>query len=152
MAGAAGDVEFDWTGSLAVARRLWALAARLETVMSDRVEAAEFALTDWQGPHATSFASRIGVEQGDVAVAAPQLRDAARAWAGQWKEAMDQQNNILRTREWEGRDDSTLHTVTFGVLGSGKKQPPDPVPAAVPEEPEFGSTRGFYPYFSEEFD
>lgn len=152
MAGAAGDVEFDWTGSLAMARRLWALADRLETLMSDRVAAAEFTLTDWQGPHATSFASRIGVEHGDVETATPQLRAAANGWAQQWKDAMDQQNNTLRTREWESRDDSTLHTVTFGLAGEGKKQPPDPVPAAVPESPDFEATREFYPYLSEEFD
>jgi hypothetical protein len=64
--GVEADVVFDYDGALSMARRLWALADALETLMSERETSAEVALTDWQGAYGESFAGRISVERANV--------------------------------------------------------------------------------------
>ncbi len=144
MGEVAGDIEFDFAGSLRVARELWALADLLSTKMTARETAGAHASTDWLGPHHDDFVTRMRVERINVDGAAPQLRSAAQAWAVQWQQAMDQQNQILMAREWDSRHGDWLHDHSFGILGSGPKRPPDPVPAALPSAPDFSPTRSFY--------
>ena len=144
MGEVAGDIQFDFAGSLRVARELWALADQLSTTMSARETAGAHAATDWLGPHHDDFVGRMRVERTNVDGAAPQLRSAAQAWAVQWQQAMDQQNQILMAREWDSRHGDWLHNHSFGILGSGPKRPPDPVPAALPSAPDFSPTRSFY--------
>jgi hypothetical protein len=140
---AAGDVVFDYEGALLVARRLWAFADALESMMSDRTTAATDALIDWTGPHATSFVSRVDVERGDVSRVVTQFREAADAWAAAWKEAIDQQNRILQARRWEYNRD---HQGLFGHL-DGVERPHDPEPRPVPTPPDFHATGEFENYF-----
>ena len=102
---AASDVVFDFDGALVVARRLWALADSLETVMAGRETLAVEALTTWRGSHATSFATRMGTERTDIDTAAGWLRVGAQEWAAAWKDAMDEQNRILHARECQRRED-----------------------------------------------
>jgi len=144
MGEVAGDVEFDWTGSLQMARDLWALAEQLTTTMANRETAATHAALDWVGPHHDSFVTRMATERTNVDAAAGQLKAAADGWAFQWQQAMDQQNQILMAREWDGREGDTLNQISFGLLGSGPKRPPDPTPTAVPTAPDYQPTRSFY--------
>jgi hypothetical protein len=139
----AGDVVFDYEGALSMARRLWALADALDTLMGDREEAATVALTDWKGPHGESFATRIGVERTNVDTVCAEFRGAADAWAWQWKQAMDEQNRINQARRYEYNKD---HQGWFGHL-DGVERPHDPEPAAVPQAPDYHATRGFENYF-----
>ena len=139
----AGDVEFDYDGALLMARRLWALADALESVMAGREGAAAEALVDWKGPHATSFLERIAVERVDVNGVASQFREASYAWAAAWKDAIDQQNRILQARRWEYNKD---HQGLFGHL-DGVERPHDPAPRPLPAPPEFQPTGEFEQYF-----
>lgn len=144
MGHVAGDVEFDWDGSLQMARELWALGEALKTMMTNRETAATHASLDWVGPHYDNFVTRMGVERTNVDGAVTQLQAAANGWAFQWQQAMDQQNQVLMAREFDGREGDTLNKVSFGLLGSGPKRPPDPTPTKLPEAPDFQPTRGFY--------
>ena len=63
MGEVAGDIEFDFVGSLRVARELWALADQLNTTMSARETAGAHAATDWLGPHHDDFVGRMRVER-----------------------------------------------------------------------------------------
>ena len=144
MGQVAGDIEFDWEGSLQMARELWALADLLGTTMSARETAAADASKDWLGPHHDDFVTRMGVERTNVDGAIPQLRTGAQGWAYQWQQAMDQQNQILMAREWDSRHGDWLHDHSFGIFGSGPKRPPDPTPAGLPSAPDFQPTRTFY--------
>jgi hypothetical protein len=141
---AAGDVVFDYDGALLMARRLWAFADALESMMRDRAAAATEALVDWTGPHATSFVSRLDVERTDVNRVVVQFRRAAQEWAEAWKEAIDQQNRILQARRWEYNKD---HQGLFGGL-DGVERPHDPEPRPVPSAPDFKATGGFENYFN----
>ena len=139
----AGDVVFDYDGALLMARRLWAFADALESVMAGREGAATEALVDWTGPHATSFLERIAVERVDVNGVASQFREASYAWAAAWKDAIDQQNRILQARRWEYNKD---HQGLFGHL-DGVERPHDPAPRPLPAPPEFQPTGEFEQYF-----
>lgn len=138
------DVEFDFDGSLQMARDLWSLSTSLSTLMGNRETAASTAALDFVGPHYDSFVTRMTTERTNIDGAATQLQTAANGWAQQWAAAMDQQNQVLMAREWDGREGDTLNQVSFGLLGSGPERPPDPTPTAVPTAPDFTATRGFY--------
>ena len=140
---AAGDVVFDYDGALLMARRLWAFADALESMMGGRAHAAADALVDWIGPHATSFVSRIDVERVDVNAVVTQFREAAYGWATAWKDAIDQQNRILQARRWEYNKD---HQGLFGHL-DGVERPHDPAPRPLPSAPDFQATGDFEKYF-----
>ena len=134
---------FDYDGALLVARRLWAFADALESMMRDRTGAAADALIDWTGPHAASFGSRVDIERVDVGRVVSQFREAAYAWAAAWKDAIDQQNRILQARRWEYNRD---HQGLFGRL-DGVERPHDPEPRPLPTPPGFHPTGGFENYF-----
>lgn len=144
MGSVAADVEFDWSGSLRMARELWALADSLLAEMTARETKGADASVDWQGPHHDTFVSYLGVERTNIEGVATQLRNAADGWAFQWQQAMDQQNQVLMAREWDGREGDLLNKATFGLFGSGPKKPPDPTPTQLPSAPDFLPTRGFY--------
>jgi len=144
MGDVAADVVFDFDGALRMARDLWSLAASLSTMMTNRESAATYASLDWVGPHQTDFASRMTTERANVDQAVTQLQNAANGWAYQWQQAMDQQNQVLMAREWDGREGDWLNRHSFGIFGSGPERPPDPTPAGLPTAPDFAPTRGFY--------
>ena len=145
---AASDVVFDFDGALVVARRLWALADSLETVMEGRETLAAEALTTWRGGHATSFVTRMGTERTDIDTAAGWLRVGAQEWAAAWKDAMDEQNRVLHARECQRReDDASWHEsgIIGGIFG-GPDMPDEPAAVAVPTAPGFAPTGSFVRY------
>lgn len=146
---AAADVQFDWDGSLASARRLWALAADVSTLMTSRETLGGDAVTDlWQGPHAVSFGERLGTERLDADAISEQLRIGALGWAEAWKEAMNEQNRILHVRECQRRKDNA-EWYQSGLLGSvfgGPDLPNEPELLSAPVAPNFFPTGGFVSY------
>lgn len=138
------DVVFDYDGALTVAKRLWAFADALGTLMTDRETASGEALVGWLGPHGESFADRVDTERIDIDATSSSLRDGANQWAAAWKDAIDQQNRVLHARAWEHSKNNQ------GFLGIGKldgiERPPDPEPRALPQPPEFAATGGFEEY------
>jgi len=139
---AAGDVVFDYEGALTMARRLWALADTLETLIGARETASEDALVGWLGPHGDSFVTRVDTERVDVDAVVASFRVGAQGWAAAWKDAIDEQNRILQARRFEYNKD---HQGTFGGL-DGVERPHDPEPRALPREPNFHATGGFEDY------
>lgn len=139
------DVVFDYEGALTMARRLWAFADALGTLMTDRETAADAAMVGWLGPHGTSFVSRVATERTDINAVASSFRDGAHGWAAAWKDAIDQQNRVLQARRYEYNKDHQ------GPLGIGKldgiERPHEPEPRALPSPPEFTATGGFEEYF-----
>jgi hypothetical protein len=142
--GTAGDVRFDWTGSLRVARRLWALADEIEATMSSRVGHAEYALVDWLGAYGTQFADRVNDETAGAGAVVAGLREGANGWAFQWKSAMDEQNRRLHARaEQRAKDDRNIGEQVWGFFAGHDDLPPKPSEAAIPTPPSFAATRGF---------
>lgn len=135
----AADVVFDYEGALTAARRLWAFADQLETVMSGRETAQEKAQVDFLGPYVTQFVGRLDTERLDVDTAVTQLRTGADEWAAAWKDAMDEQNRIRYARAYKYSEENQG---LFGRL-DGVERPPDVEPVGVPQSPAFAATGGF---------
>ena len=70
------DVQFDFDGSLPLARRLWKLADDLDHVRTKRSQLADTALSTWKGEHATTFATWECDEGRDLTSCVAALREA----------------------------------------------------------------------------
>lgn len=144
---AGADVRFDFSGSLVLARRLWALADQIETMMASRVTAASDALSTWLGAYGTEFGGRIDTENGDIVRIAEQLRSAASGWAECWKQAMDEQNRVLYARQVNKVEDERSGWDSFwgGVFGHDDL-PDQPAGVATPAAPQFAATASLVRY------
>lgn len=138
---AADDVRFDYTNSLRLARRLYALGNEVDELMTNRTTHSETALTDWLGPYGTEFTERIGTERTSATGIAAQLREGARQWAARWAEAMNEQNSILHARETKRVEDdrSGWDNFTGGLFGHNDL-PAYPPTIEVPVAPYFYAT------------
>jgi hypothetical protein len=99
----AADVQFDFTGSLELARRLWRLGNEADELASKRQRWAGEALQTWTGRFANDFAERASGEVADLQRFAGEMRAAAESWAFCWSEAMNEQNDIYWAREYSRR-------------------------------------------------
>ena len=144
---AAGNVVFDFEGSLDLARSLWRLADDLEQLLSSRSASASSALTNWAGRYADEFVDRANDEQSTGSMLAQMLRSDAYGWAFAWTQAMDEQNRVLYAREVTRveNDRSTLDRIG-GFFTGHDDLPSTPRPASVPQPPYFFSTRTFARY------
>jgi hypothetical protein len=139
-----GAVDFDFAGSLELARRLWSLAADLRTEDIGRGTEADTAKAKWEGAYGEEFAQRRETERTSRTNVAQGLEDDARSWAQAWATAMDQQKKNNRLVEVERiRDDRGMWErgwdSTFGEDDSDDQVPmPDPV--SVPQPPSFAAT------------
>ena len=133
------SVVFDYDGALNAARRLWALAEEIETMMAARETARDAATVGFVGVFATQFGDRIGQERTDVNNAITQLRTGASEWAASWKDAMDEENRVRYARAYQYSKDNQ------GLIGhlDGVERPPDVIAVAVPTSPLFTATSGF---------
>lgn len=139
-----GKVDFDFDGSLELARSLWALAEDLEREDGGRERQSETALAKWKGPYATQFTQRCSTERASAANVVDGLQRDARAWADAWVEAMHQQNKNNRAAEVERvRDDRGLlekgWDATFGEDDS-ESEVTDADRPATPQPPQFNPT------------
>mgnify|MGYP001057108031 CR=1 FL=1 len=141
---AGGRVQFDWDGSLELARKLWALADDLTDEDAGRETQFDTAKAKWRGTYGEQFADRRVTERSSRTNVVTGLRDDARAWAKAWAQAMDQQNKNNRAAEVERvSDDRGLlekgWDSTFGSDDSDDKVPmPESVP--IPTPPGFAPT------------
>jgi len=141
---AGGRVQFDWDGSLELARRLWSLADDLTHEDAGRETQFDTAKAKWLGAYGEQFVDRRSTERSSRTNVITGLRDDARAWAQAWAQAMDQQNKNNRAAEVERvRDDRGLIEkgidATVGEDNSDDKVPmPESVP--VPTPPGFAPT------------
>jgi hypothetical protein len=135
---AAQDIQFDFEGSLVLARQLRAMAEDAHSMMSNRGRLAQDALNTWLGPHGVDFAERVTAEGRQIDGFSADLRRAADGWAICWKEAMDEQRRIDHARECERirSSRSLLDSVVGGIFGHDDLPPP-PRPVGIPEGPAY---------------
>ena len=105
MAGSGGQVDFDFEGSLRLARRLWSAAAALEHEDSQRENEFVTAKAKWRGSHGDDFVARRDTERSDASRVVAALRADAHRWAVAWAGAMDQQNKNNRIAAVEAEAD-----------------------------------------------
>lgn len=149
MAHAADDLQFDYDGSLALARRLYALGDALNTLMSKRLSLAESAIVQWSGKKETEFVGRMNDEQGSGSGFVQSLHVEANQWASAWAQAVTQQNKISYQRERERRrnDRSFLESAgDFLFGGGGDDGLKEPAPVSVPSAPGFAPTGSLVHY------
>jgi hypothetical protein len=92
-------VRFDFEGSLAHARQLWALADRLEAARHARRVDADAACASWRGRYGDEFRALVDSEQADFVRVVGGLRAEAQAWAVAWRDAMNEQNRRSRAQQ-----------------------------------------------------
>ena len=141
---AGGRVQFDFEGSLELARKLWTLADEVQAEDQGREGEFDTAEASWLGTYGDQFRDRRLTERFSRGNVIAGLRDDARAWAQAWAQALEQQNTNNRAAEVErvSADRGLLERgidATFGEDNSDDKvpQPPD-VP--VPTPPGFAPT------------
>lgn len=138
---AAQDIQFDFEGSLGLARQLWAMAEDAQTVMAGRGRLAQDALNTWLGPHGIDFADRVTSEGRQMDAIAADFRAAANGWAACWQAAMDEQRRIDHARECDRirNNRSLLDSFVGGIVGHDDLPPP-PLPVGLPVAPAFAPT------------
>lgn len=141
------DVRFDYDGSIAMARRLWQLAERLQTLSSERLSWAEEALVHWQGPKADEFADRINTEIGDLDRGEQEVRSGAVLWAEAWARAINVQNRRLWAREAHRRkQERSFWQKSVDHFNGFDDFPPDPPEYGPPQPPHFTPPGGIVTY------
>lgn len=148
--GAAGDVVFDYDGSLQLARALWSAAQQVRDAARARNGLAAIALQKWSGPYAQQFSTRMNGEAEDAPLVAQSLEIEAQLWAQAWKVAVDQQNKINRVRAIESTQDERgwfERNVGDRFLGDDSADHVAPfVPASTPQPPQFQPTSSIVSY------
>jgi hypothetical protein len=139
-----GRVQFDFDGSLALARQLWALADDLVLEDGGREQQYDTAVAKWEGRHGVDFVGRRSTERSSRWRVVEALKDDANLWAEAWARALNQQNKNNRAAEVERiRDDRSGFTklvdATVGEDDSDDKVPMPEYPA-VPTPPGFAPT------------
>ncbi len=141
---AGGRVEFDWDGSLRLARKLWTMADELQEENTGREAEYDTAKAKWLGTYGDEFTTRREGERSSKTNVVAGLRTDAREWAKAWARAMDQQNRNNRAAEVERvRADRNFIEVgwesTFGSDNSDEEVDQiDAVPVPIP--PNFSPT------------
>lgn len=146
----AGDVvDFDFEGSLQLARRLWTMAEEIQAEDIDRNADFTTAKARFEGPHAESFVARREEERTSRTTVIESLREDARQWASAWADAMHQQNKnnraakveqIRADRHWGER------FIDSFVGDDSEEQVPVPERPQNPWPPEFGPTASLIDY------
>lgn len=134
------DVRFDFDGALRLARSLWAYAEDLEAARGTRRGHAADALRSWRGPFGDEFRERAGDEASSLASLISGLRSDADAWAGAWKNAMDEQNRRLYARRVDEIKAERSNLEKVGDFFTGFDYPPGPSPVAKPAPAMFHAT------------
>lgn len=147
-------MQFDYDGSLALARRLWDTADRFIGAAQERDVARAEAVQRWEGPYAEVFASvRVTDENDSCCNVMAALQEEAVNWAYAWATAVDDQNRIEWAEAVEQERTQRSSLEKFGdwwVGDDSTKQVPEPAPVAVPEPPGFTPTGGFVGYWRDD--
>ena len=142
--GSGGRVQFDFDGSLELARALWALADDLDTEDAGREGQYDTAVAKWEGRYAVDFAGRRDTERASRRNVVSGLKEDANLWAEAWARALHQQNKNNRVAEVERISDdrggfTKLVDATIGEDDSDSKVPMPEYPP-VPQPPGFAPT------------
>lgn len=144
MTWGADRVNFDFEGSLRLARRLWALGDELRVEDERRDSHGETALAEWRGAYATAFAVDRDTERSNRQNMLTLLHTDAREWASLWADAMDEQNRRNRAAEVTKRRESRSGLKKFGdalgVTRDDSDDLPHAAPVPVPVAPSFSPT------------
>lgn len=141
------DVRFDYDGSLALARQLWDLADRFDSLGGARHRWAGEALVEWEGRLAGDFTARLDAEVLDCMRVSADLRAAANGWAQAWADALNQQNRRLFARAvHRTRHDRSFLDKVGGFFTGHDDLPPEPYLRSTPTAPVFAPTGGFAVY------
>lgn len=137
-------VDFDFSGSLELARLLWQMADSMNPLERRRSDASELAAQDWEGPHGDEFRTRAGNEPDEFTATEERLRSAADSWAEAWARATDEQrrrdhqDKIEQERASRGSGEQ-FFDVFLGDDSADVVGPP-PAPVTVPGGPTFTPT------------
>lgn len=149
---AGGRVQFDFDGSLQLARQLWKLADDLLTEDGKRETDYDTAVAKWEGAYGEEFVGRRSDERTSKWRVWSELRSDARLWAQSWAGAMDQQNKNNRAArvnelEEEKRNNRSWAERNIGdrFVGDDSREQaesevPEPAPVPVPTPPSFAAT------------
>lgn len=86
---------FDYHGSLACARSLWAFSNNARSTGAVRGAARDTALAAWLGPYGDNFRGRARAEDGQLISVSSQLQDDASAWGTAWGRAVNDMNDAV---------------------------------------------------------
>lgn len=136
-----GDVTFDFSDALILARQLWALADQVDVLMRTRQALASEARIGFSGAYAAQFAGRIAEEAANATTLSAHLRADAGECAQGWQQAMEEENRRRYAHHIDQikRQRSALQTVwddLHGFHGYGC----EPAPVAMPQPPAFAAT------------
>lgn len=137
-------VDFDFEGSLELARELWDLADSLPALERRRSDGSDNASKDWQGAHGDRFRLQSDSEPEAFSNAEERLRAAANSWASAWARATDEQNQRDHADEVEAERESRGSGEQFvdWFMGddSAEVVGPAPDPVSTPTGPRFSPT------------
>lgn len=136
-------VQFNFQGSLRLARELWALGDKLDQTRSERAADAENAQANWLGPRRDEFSSQASTEGDDLTRLGERLRTEARLWAAAWRDAMNEQNRRNRAArvEIEHNKRSVGETIVDYFIGTDDdNEVTGVIEVAVPQPPMFAPT------------
>lgn len=153
MAEAAERVNFDFEGSLELARKLYALSESIEADATARETDYTTAKAKWKGAYGDEFVTRREDERSKEVAAINQLRSEADLWASAWAQAMTQQNKNNRAAKVEAvakqkSDDRPWYEKGSDAIGftddDSWEKANNEVPAArtveVPKAPSYAAT------------
>ena len=137
------DVEFDFDGSLRLARTLYDLSKWLEAALDERSGAADDGSAAWTGPYGDDFRVMAASDDDEARRLAASLHVAALDWAQAWADAVTEQNRRNRQRRIDelsgarGFGERTLDLM-MGDDSADQVGPVDFVPR--PRSPDFWPT------------
>lgn len=144
MADAGGRIQFDFDGSLELARQLWALASELATEDFGRDMEFHTAKDKWRGSKGDDFVNRRETERSSRSNVYNGLKEDAQGWAEAWAKAMHQQNTNNRAAAVNQASEDRGGWTKFVDATVGEDNSEDEVAAAetppVPTPPQFMPT------------
>lgn len=136
------DVQFDFEGSLQLARKLWEFSEEFDSALGERLELRDIALADWLGAFGTQFAGRMANEQQDRASLVAALKENATLWADAWRDATNEQARREYARMVDQMKADRSIAAKIGDAFTGFDYPPEPIPVTSPAGPGFVPTCG----------
>lgn len=136
-------VRFSFTGSLRLARELWALADSIDGTRNKRSNDNATASREWLGHRRDDFARRSSTESTDMSGVAQRLRDEATMWATAWRDAMNEQNRrnrSIRVQVVRGQRSVGERIVDWAIGDDSDNEVAGVTEVGVPQPPHFSPT------------
>lgn len=146
---AEAGLVFDYTGMLALARRLWSLAEEVWAAMASRTSLAGPAQANFAGGYANQFRDCLGDEQTHATRVAAALRSDADLCAQAWQKAMDEENRRRWAAQVEALKKQRSLVQEAWDHWFGTRFPPEPGGVARPRAPGYIPTAELVRYPAE---